>query len=424
MHVTGLLCYVCGHLHAAAPGLYQCPDCGGNLGVSYDMAELRAESDLHRLLTAGRRDLFRYAHLLPMASLDRVAPLAVGQTPLYHCRALGQAAGLLNVYVKDDTRMPSASFKDRAGAVALAVAREQGAAVIAAASTGNAGSSMACLCASVGMPCVVVVPASAPAPKLAQLAAFGAKVLAVRGTYDDACDVCRALCEAKGWFNRMTGVNPYTREGKKTVSFELWEQLEETAPDRVVVAVGDGNIISGVWKGFCELYALGLIRALPKIDAVQAGGSAAIVHAVEAFRASGDALPDHWVGRTIPPVTASTLADSISVDQPLDGIAAMRAVLESGGEALTVSDEAIARAVPELARLSGVFAEPAAAAVWAGLRRMADEHRIEPDERVVLLITGSGLKDPRVLAGRVEPPLEIDADPAAALEAVSALHIP
>ncbi|MCB1069853.1 MAG: threonine synthase [Verrucomicrobia bacterium] len=424
MHMTGLLCYTCGKSHPANPGLFVCPTCGGNLGVSYDMAALREESDLHRLLTAGRRDLFRYAHLLPIRSLESISPLVVGQTPLYQARRLGAAIGMDNVYLKDDSRMPSNSFKDRAGAVALAVAREQGASVIAAASTGNAGCSMACLCASVDLPCVVVVPESAPAPKLAQLAAYGAHVLAVRGTYDDACRVCRELCDETGWFNRMTGFNPYTREGKKTVSFELWEQFNEATPDRVVVSVGDGNIISGVWKGFCELYALGLIRSLPRIDCIQAEGSAAITHAIHALRATGDQIPDRWDALQVPAVRASTLADSISVDQPLDAIAAIRAVVESGGEAITVSDDAIAAAMPELARLSGVFAEPAAAAVWAGLRSMAADHRVDPEEVTVLLVTGSGLKDPRALnrfavAAEVIDPVLTDA-----LQAVSRMALP
>lgn len=421
--MTGFTCYRCGRVHAADGYRLTCPACGGNLAVTYDLDALRERADEGRLLDASRRDIFRYAALLPVCSAGSAPPLVVGPTPLYPVPRLGEVLGMANLWVKDDSQLPSASFKDRASTVAVAVAREQGAEVIAAASTGNAGSSLAGLCASVGMPCVVVVPASAPAPKLAQLAAFGAKVLAVRGTYDEACAVCRDLCDAKGWFNRMTGINPYTREGKKTVSLEVWEQLGRTAPDRVVVSVGDGNIISGVWKGWRELADLGMIDKPPRIDAVQAEGSAAIAHAVACLRAGASEQLPRWDAVAIAPVNARTVADSISVDAPLDGLAAVRAVLESGGEAVTVSDEAIVRAVPELARTTGVFAEPAAAAVLAGLRRMREEGRVDPGESVVLLSTGSGLKDPRAATASAPPPTEIDPTIEAANDAVAAMGL-
>jgi threonine synthase len=170
------------------------------------------------------------------------------------------------VWVKDDGQNPSASFKDRAGAVALAVARERGASVIAGATTGNAGSSMACLAASVGMTCVIFLPETAPPAKMAQLLVFGAKVIAVRGNYDQAFDLCGEVCRARGWFNRNTGSNPFTREGKKTCSFEVWEQLGRRVPDWMVVCTGDGNIISGIWKGWRELKRNGSHR-----DRTQAG---------------------------------------------------------------------------------------------------------------------------------------------------------
>jgi threonine synthase len=263
---------------------------------------------------------------------------------------------------------------------------------------------MACLAASVGLPCVIFVPEQAPPAKLAQLLVFGAHVLAVRGTYDDAYDLCRKVCEARGWFNRSTGYNPFTREGKKTCSFEICEQLDWDAPDRVVVPTGDGNILSGIWKGMRDLHAIGLISRLPKVDCAQSEGSAAVSNAVWKLRAAkpGPASPD-WSKVRIEAVKAATLADSISVDRPRDGLAALRAVIESGGEAVTVPDAEILAAIPEIARQAGVFAEPAAACAWACLKRMAKEGRVNPEERVVCLITGSGLKDvgnARKTAGR------------------------
>ncbi len=238
-------------------------------------------------------------------------------------------------------------------------------------------------------------------------------MLAVRGTYDQAFDLCFEVCEKRGWFNRNTGYNPYTREGKKTCSFELCEQLAWKPPDRIVVPVGDGNIISGIWKGLRELHAVGLIDWLPKLVCAQSDGSAAVSHAVgELQRQHSDPSAIDWSAVRIAPVRATTVADSIAVDRPRDGLAAVRAVIESGGEAVTVPDGEIMRAVREIARLSGVFVEPSCATTWACLKRLAVEQRVDRDERVLCLLTGSGLKDvegARRVAGEpieIEPTLE------------------
>ena len=231
-------------------------------------------------------------------------------------------------------------------------------------------------------------------------------MLAVRGSYDDAYDLCLRVCDERGWFNRSTGFNPFTREGKKTGSFEVWEQLGRV-PDRVIVPTGDGNILSGIWKGWCDLHAAGLIDRLPRIDCAQSEKSAAICRTVERIRASG---PDpDWRSVDIESVAASTVADSISVDRPRDGLAAVKAVIESGGEAVTISDDEILAAIGELASTAGVFAEPAAAAPWAAAKRLASNGRIGRDETVVLLITGNGLKDVGAVA--VGKPVLVDANP-------------
>ena len=224
------------------------------------------------------------------------------------------------------------------------------------------------------------MPKTAPRAKIAQLLTFGAEVLAVDGTYDQAFDLCLEATRRFGWYNRNTGFNPYTREGKKTVSFEICEQLGWQVPDLVVVPVGDGNILSGVWKGFVEFQRLGFIDRLPKLLAVQAEGSAAIVKA-----AAGDGV--------IRPVSGDTVADSISVSLPRDGEAAVKAIRESGGFGVTVSDDAILAAIGEVARGAGVFGEPAAAAAWAGLKEAVRQGLVDPAWRVVVLITGNGLKD-------------------------------
>ncbi len=392
--MTGFVCLRCGAEEGTSFRGYLCPACGGNLDVTYDVAALRRLWEEGRLLDTERADMFRYRRLMPIRDLTHAPRLRVGNTPLLPAPRLGEALGLRNVFLKDDGLNPSGSFKDRASALVIARARELGADVVAAASTGNAGSAMACMAASLGMPAVIFVPESAPRAKLAQLLIFGAHVIAVQGNYDDAFDLCSRVCEARGWFNRNTGLNPYTREGKKSCSFELCEQRNWVPPDWVIVCTGDGNIISGIWKGFRDLYDIGSIDRLPRLVAAQAEGSAAITRAVQRLRAeNAPPGPALWRDLKIEPVEAKTVADSISVDDPRDGLAAVRCVLESGGDAVAVPDEEILAAIQELGRRTGVFAEPSAAASVAVLRRLAAAGSIGADDHVVCLISGSGLKD-------------------------------
>lgn len=418
MNTTGYTCFACGAPHAPTLAGFTCSVCGGNLDVQYDHAAART-AFLAALGDGARGDIFRYAPLLPVHDLALAPPLRVGQTPLYRADRLAAAAGLRQVWVKDDGLNPSASFKDRAGAVALVVARERRASVIAGATTGNAGSSMACLAASVGQPCVIFLPEKAPPAKIAQLLVFGAKVVAVRGSYDQAFDLCVEVCRARGWFNRNTGSNPFTREGKKTCSFELWEQLGRRAPDWVVVPTGDGNILSGIWKGWRDLRAMGLIERAPRMLCAQAQASHAIARAVRQVQRGG--RPARWADVAIEPVVATTLADSISVDLPRDGLAAVRAVIESNGIAETVSDAEILAAIPELARLCGVFAEPASSCAWACAKKAARAGLIRPEETVVCLSTGNGLKDVASARKAVGEPVYADATVDAAQHAVDEL---
>lgn len=409
MNMTGFECVACGARQGADYRGYVCPECGANLLVTYDYARMRRELDPQRPFEGTRADIFRYVPLLPVTELSLAPSLRIGATPLFRARRLGATAGLDDLWLKDEGLNPSASFKDRASAVAVTRARELGAEVVAGASTGNAGSSMACMAARVGVPCVIFVPAAAPPAKIAQLLIFGARVLAVRGTYDQAFDLCHEVCKRRGWFNRNTGYNPYTREGKKTCSFELCEQFGWKPPDRVVVPVGDGNIISGIWKGLKELHLVGLIDRLPKLVCAQSTGSSAISRVVARLqRKHPDPSDVDWSAVRIPAVRATTVADSISVDMPRDGLAAVRAVLESGGEAVTVTDGAIMRAVREIARLSGVFVEPSCATTWACVKKLARGGKVARDERILCLLTGSGLKDvagARRVAGE---PIEIE----------------
>jgi len=384
---------------------FLCPDCGGNLDITYDYAAIA--KDVAGGFGDDQNDLFRYAPLLPVRETDAPFPLRIGGTPLYGAARLGESLGLGNLYLKDDTVNPSASTKDRASAVVLRRAIDVGAKVVSIASTGNAGSSLACLAASLGLRAVVFVPENAPAAKLTQALSFGATVFAVRGNYDDAFDLCLAASDEFGWFNRSTGYNPFTREGKKTCAYEIWESLGGRVPDRIVVPAGDGNLLSGIWKGWCDLRAVGLVDRVPKIDCVQSDASAAICLAVRRIRDSGNSDPD-WSTVLVDQVRASTAADSISVDRPRDGLAAVKGIFQSGGETVTVPDEEILAAIPEMARTTGIFAEPAAAAPWAAVKQMLRDDRIEMDELVVCIVSGSGLKDIANVRKTVGNPLLID----------------
>lgn len=390
MYMNGYQCIACSETQTVDFGGFLCPSCGGNLDITYDYAAVANKVDDN--FFPGSNDIFRFAALLPLKQPRPPFPLRVGGTPLYRTQRLGELAGMQNLYLKDDTLNPSASLKDRASAVVIGRALDTGADVVSVASTGNAGSSLACLAAATGLDAVIFVPASAPAAKLTQMLAFGARVLAVQGNYDDAYDLCLAASDEFGWFNRSTGYNAFTREGKKTCAYEIWQDLGGRVPDRVVVSTGDGNTLSAIWKGWCDLKAVGLIDRLPKIDCVQSESSAAINETVHQFR-TGDESKINWATLKVREVNASTVADSISVDRPRDGLAAVKAIIQSGGEAVTVPDQEILAAIPQIARATGVFPEPAAATPWAGVEQMIRNRKISTDELVVCIVSGSGLKD-------------------------------
>ncbi len=380
--VMQLTCVICGKTYQECPTLFNCPPCGdlATLRVSYDYDAARRDFTRETLGSKPFVDQWRYLPLLPLRGLTAPSPLRVGATPLYPVRRLRQSLGLDRLWVKDDTSNPSGSLKDRASAVAILKGRELNYEEIATASTGNAAASLACLSASVGTRCHIFVPKSAPVAKMVQLLVFGADVLAVEGVYDDAFKLCIAACHEFGWYNRNTGYNPYTVEGKKTVSMEIAEQLGWEPPDTVVVPVGDGCILSGVWKGFVDLQRVGLIGRLPRLVAAQAEGSQAIKRAFE-----GDGA--------IRPIEPSTLSDSLSVSLPRNGIMAIQDLKASGGVAVAVSDDEMLEAIGLLGRTTGIFGEPAGVAALAALLKLRSRGEVSQGERVVILVTGTGLKD-------------------------------
>jgi len=407
----GYRCSLCKSEYQPGQVTYTCPKDGGNLDVVLDFDAIRQKFQPEDLTSRSEDSLWRYLPLLPIPDPGgEGTPLrAAGWTPTFSLPQLAAKLGLQHVWLKDESRNPTASFKDRASAVVVGRAREIQAEVVVTASTGNAGAALAGMAAAVGQKAIIFAPKSAPAAKVAQLLVFGAKVLLVDGTYDDAFDLTVKAADEFGWYCRNTGYNPFTVEGKKTAALEIWEwwrgdwRTQDTAlqdvPLTVLVSVGDGNIISGLHKGFKDLLTLGWLEQMPRLVGVQAKGSAAIAKAF------------HGGTEKIVPVSAKTIADSISVDLPRDGVRAVRAARETGGTYVTVTDKEILAAIADLGKV-GVFAEPAGAAAYAGLVKAAAQGVIKPEEAVLVVNTGSGLKDVRAAmqavaeAPVIEPTLE------------------
>lgn len=405
-NVIGLTCVICGTVHPPDFEGYVCPDHGneGILDVGYDYERIASGFTRESLAGNPDRTMWRYRPLMPVDPAAAVPPLIVGGTPMYDAARLADVLGIGRVWVKDEGRNPTASLKDRASAMAVVKARERGADIITTASTGNAAAALSGISASVGLPNVIFVPASAPEAKVAQLLAYGSTVALVNGTYGDAFDLCMQAAAKFGWYNRNTGYNPFMTEGKKTAGLEILEDLDWRPPDAIFVSVGDGSIIGGVHKAMKDALALGWIDHTPRIYGVQSAGSD---YLVQAFETGEDVL-------TKPPISAHTVADSISADLPRDRIKAMAAVTETGGAYVRVSDDEILAAIPLLARGSGVFAEPAGAAAHAGLIAARDRGFVGPDDDVVVLATGSGLKDVasvmKAVAAFGTEPMRLDPD--------------
>ncbi|HSG26774.1 MAG TPA: pyridoxal-phosphate dependent enzyme [Anaerolineales bacterium] len=384
--VKGYQCSVCGSEYTLEEVTYTCPKDGGVLDVVLDTDVIRNSVRPEDILASADFSMWRYLPLLPVSDpgFFQTALRSVGWTPIYRPERLANQLGMSALWLKDESSNPSASFKDRASALLVARALEIGAEVIVTASTGNAGAALAGMAAAAGHKAVIFAPKTAPPAKIAQLLVYGSQVILVDGNYDDAVALAVAAANEYGWYCRNTGYNPFTAEGKKTAALEIWEQVlmanQLDRPLNVFVSVGDGNIISGVHKGFRDLYALGWLEHMPRIFGVQSAGSAAIANAY--FSGTEE----------IKPVSASTLADSISVDMPSDGLRALRAATHTGGGYVIVEDEAILEGIATLGSV-GVFSEPAASTAFAGLQKALADNLLGADDPALVLLTGSGLKD-------------------------------
>jgi threonine synthase len=401
-------CVKCGQIYEAVPNLTAC-SCGGILDIVYDydwvQKHLSKETLAHR-----PHDMWRYRELLPVKEIAEPAPLRVGWSPLYEEPRLAKRLGLKRLWVKDDGQNPTASLKDRASAMAVAKAREAGMNVIACSSTGNAASSLAGNAAAAGFKTYIFVPARAPKGKVAQLMTFGATVISVQGSYEDTFELSRQAIDRWGWYNRNAAINPYLSEGKKTVSLEIAEQLDWKMPDYLAISVGDGCTIAGTWKGLKDLYAIGFIDRLPRLISVQAEGCHPI----------NRAIAEHQPWR---PMEENTLADSIAVGVPRNADKAIMAIRESNGIAVNVTDPEMMEAQKLLGQTCGVFGEPAGVAGTAGVRKLCEEGVLGPNDTVVSIVTGNGLKDVASAMKACGEPISIPSDMDLLIKAFAQRHM-
>lgn len=387
--IVELKCVTCGRVYPPESNIFTCPECGnykGTLEVIYDYKEIKRKFTKENWTVPSLPWHYKYIRLLPFENPYPIPPLQVGDTPLIKSYALEQKYKVANIYLKDDTRNATLSYKDRASSIALIKAQKVKAKGIIVASTGNAASSMAGFGASSNIPVYVIVPKSIPKGKLLQLLLFKANVIMIDGTYDTCFDLSLKIAKQTGLYLRSTAVNPYLGEGKKTSAFEIAEQLSYNVPDYVFIPVGDGCIIQSVFKGFKELKILGFINKIPHLVGVQAEKSAPLLKAFRKNKTEIEFIKN-----------PHTVADSINVGIPRDGIKALKAVKESKGFFISVSDEEILDALSELAQETGLFVEPAASAAFAGFKKSVKEHRIPRDSTNVVLLTGNGLKDPNAI---------------------------
>lgn len=391
-----LKCIDCGAEYQADRLIYDCERCGGLLSVEYDFSGITTNLD-----HSWRRRAFsvwRYRELLPIREDEKIVSLGEGGTSLNRCLRLPETLGLKGLYVKNEGENPTGSFKDRGMTVGVTKALELGMASVACASTGNTSASLAAYAARAGLECIVLVPSGKVAyGKLTQAVIHGARVIQVKGNFDDALRIIRKICISHPIY-LLNSLNPFRLEGQKTTAFEIRDQLGGRIPDKIVVPVGNAGNISAIWKGFRELRELGLAEETPQMIGVQAEGAAPIADSLK-----------RGLGRVEFVENPETVATAIRIGSPVNWKKAVRAVKESGGLVEKVSDEEILDAQRLLARLEGLFVEPASAASIAGLIKILRRGLIDRDDLVVCILTGHGLKDPNIVLDRFPKPVEVKA---------------
>jgi len=407
---TGLHCKECGH-RTGLIAAYVCEYCFGPLEVEYDRERLAATVTRERI-AQGPLNLWRYRDLLPCAPHDPTLGLSAGLTPLVRAPRLAQRLGLRNVWVKNETANPTHSFKDRVVSVALQAAQCLGYSTVACASTGNLAHAVAAHASALGLESYVFVPSNLEAQKIVATAVFDTTLLAVAGTYDDVNRLCGELAADRPWAFVNVNVRPYYSEGSKTLAYEVAEQLGWTLPDRCIVPIASGSLYTKIHRGYQDLLELGLCDgAVPTLDGAQASGCGPVATAWEHGR------------DFVSPVHPDTIAKSLAIGNPADGVFALETARTTGGSITAVTDDEIVDGIRLLAETTGIFTETAGGVTTAVMRKLADRGEIDPEERVVLYITGDGLKTLDAVSPHVAA-IQIDADVAsfeAATDAASAL---
>lgn len=384
MKASGLRCVVCGEIYPMEDR-YECQRCGGLLQVFYEESAGGA-AGLSELADPAHSGLWRYHKMLPLEHTDNIISLGEGNTALVRAGNIYAGLGMKNLFIKNEFSNPTASFKDRPTSVGISVAKEHGASTVAVASSGNAGVSVAAYAAKAGMRCLACVPEKTSPGKVKQLISYGATVTFAPGGYSDCFGIVREACRKYGYANlTSTYVNPYTVEGDKTVAYEIFEQTGGTVPDWITVPIGTGPLLSGVYRGFQELLKMGLVSKMPRMLGVQAENCSPIVNGYH--RESGRV--EAWTG------TEDTIAGGIAdqlVGYEGDGEYTIRLIRESGGCMTSLMEEEIWEVWRELSSKEGVFAEPTGATAVGGVKKMMQQGVIKPDDTVVALVTGHGLK--------------------------------
>ncbi|HXD34061.1 MAG TPA: threonine synthase [Pyrinomonadaceae bacterium] len=381
MNVTHLECGLCGLRHEARRLHNLCTNCAKPLLVRYDLGE--AARTLTKESLAGRQpDLWRYREVLPVDSEENIVSLGEGWTPLFHAKRTGEKIGLPELYIKDESQNPTQSFKARGMAAAISMAKELGAKKLAVPSAGNAGGALAAYAAKAGLEAFIFMPRDTPRANVIECEQTGAHVTLMDGLITDCGAEIGRRKEAEGWFDVSTLKEPYRVEGKKTLGYELAEQLNWELPDVIVYPTGGGTGLIGMWKAFDEMEQMGWIGAKrPRLVTVQASGCAPIVRAFEDGKRFADEFPN-----------AATAASGLRVPKAVGDFLILDAIRASGGTALTVTDEELIAATREIGATEGIFCAPEGAACLPALTKLMSAGFVRPDERVVLFNTGSGVK--------------------------------
>ncbi|HZT57882.1 MAG TPA: threonine synthase [Pyrinomonadaceae bacterium] len=381
MNVTHLECAACGRRHEAQRLHNLCVECGKPLLVRYDLEQ--AGRTLTKENLKGRRaDLWRYLEVLPVEREENIVSLGEGFTPLLHAPRLGESLGLSQLYIKDESQQPTQSFKARGMATAVSMAKELGATKLAAPSAGNAAGALAAYASRAGLEAHIFMPRDTPRANVVECEQTGARVTLMDGLITDCGAEVARRKDAEGWFDVSTLKEPYRVEGKKTLGYEVAEQLNWELPDWIVYPTGGGTGLVGMWKAFAEMEALGWVgKKRPRMVTVQSSGCAPIVRAFEEGKRHADEFPN-----------AATVASGLRVPKAIGDFLILDALRESNGTAIAVSDEELLAAVKEIGSAEGVFAAPEGAACLPALRKLIERGEVKPDERVVLFNTGAGVK--------------------------------